>query len=263
MESDSSRGFVLGESPAFASSSSSPTASSLQIPRSVEAEDEFVGVTVISPSSPISERLESVSMTTAVDDKSVMNFMRLAFAEAKGALARLEVPVGCVIVKNGDVIGRGSNRTNETRNATRHAEMEAIDMVLSHRQQSSTTHNDNVSTEGFQQCDLYVTCEPCIMCASALSLLGFRKVYYGCGNDRFGGCGSVLDIHTDGCAPCGLSYDQAEAHELQKTKGFECVDGLMADEAVALFQGFYENGNQNAPRPHRAVRMLTSSQLGP
>lgn len=41
------------------------------------------------------------------------------------------------------------------------------------------------------------------------------------------------------------SYDQAEAHELQKTKGFECVDGLMADEAVALFQGFYENGNQN------------------
>lgn len=56
--------------------------------------------------------------------------------------------------------------------ATRHAEMEAIDMVLSHRQQSSTTHNDNVSTEGFQQCDLYVTCEPCIMCASALSLLG-------------------------------------------------------------------------------------------
>ncbi|KAG0588701.1 hypothetical protein KC19_2G262900 [Ceratodon purpureus] len=118
---------------------------------------------------------------------------------AKGALARLEVPVGCVIVKDGEVIGRGSNRTNETRNATRHAEMEAIDMVLCLWQQSLTAHSDNVSTEGFQQCDLYVTCEPCIMCASALSLLGFRKVYYGCGNDRFGGCGSVLDIHTDGC----------------------------------------------------------------
>lgn len=41
------------------------------------------------------------------------------------------------------------------------------------------------------------------------------------------------------------SHDQAEAHEVQKTKGFECVGGLMADEAVALFQGFYENGNQN------------------
>ncbi|KAG0588702.1 hypothetical protein KC19_2G262900 [Ceratodon purpureus] len=142
--------------------------------------------------------LGSISFTTAPDN-SVMNFMKLAFAEAKGALARLEVPVGCVIVKDGEVIGRGSNRTNETRNATRHAEMEAIDMVLCLWQQSLTAHSDNVSTEGFQQCDLYVTCEPCIMCASALSLLGFRKVYYGCGNDRFGGCGSVLDIHTDGC----------------------------------------------------------------
>lgn len=56
--------------------------------------------------------------------------------------------------------------------AMRHAEMEAIDMVLFNWQQSSTACNDNVSTEGFQQCDLYVTCEPCIMCASALSLLG-------------------------------------------------------------------------------------------
>ncbi|KAG0627610.1 hypothetical protein M758_2G215000 [Ceratodon purpureus] len=205
--------------------------------------------------------LGSISVTTAADN-SLMNFTKLAFAEAKGALGRLEVPVGCVIVKDGEVIGRGSNRTNETRNATRHAEMEAIDMVLCLWQQSLTAHSDNVSTEGFQQCDLDVTCEPCIMCASALSLLGFRKVYYGCGNDRFGGCGSVLDIHTDGCAPCGLSHDQAEAHEVQKTRGFECVGGLMADEAVALFQGFYENGNANAPRPHRPVRIEKSPQLG-
>ncbi|KAG0588700.1 hypothetical protein KC19_2G262900 [Ceratodon purpureus] len=173
--------------------------------------------------------LGSISFTTAPDN-SVMNFMKLAFAEAKGALARLEVPVGCVIVKDGEVIGRGSNRTNETRNATRHAEMEAIDMVLCLWQQSLTAHSDNVSTEGFQQCDLYVTCEPCIMCASALSLLGFRKVYYGCGNDRFGGCGSVLDIHTDGCP--------------------------------LRFEGFYENGNQKAPRPHRPVRLEKSPHLG-
>lgn len=60
--------------------------------------------------------------------------------------------------------------------ATRHAEMEAIDMVLFNWQQSSTACNDNVSTEGFQQCDLYVTCEPCIMCASALSLLGTKTL---------------------------------------------------------------------------------------
>ncbi|KAG0627585.1 hypothetical protein M758_2G212500 [Ceratodon purpureus] len=171
-------------------------------------------------------RLGSRNVTTAADN-SVMNFMKLAFAEA-----------------------------------TRHAEMEAIDMVICLWQQSSTAHSDSVSTGGFQQCDLYVTCEPCIMCASALSLLGFREVYYGCGNDRFGGCGSVLDIHTDGCAPCGLSHDQAEVHEVQKTRGFECVRGLMADEAVALFQGFYENGNQKAPRPNRPVRLEKSPHLG-
>jgi tRNA-specific adenosine deaminase 2 len=55
---------------------------------------------------------------------------------------------------------------------------------------------------GFEWCALYVTCEPCIMCAGALSLLGFQRVYYGCGNDKFGGNGSILSIHEDGCYPC-------------------------------------------------------------
>ncbi|KAG0588685.1 hypothetical protein KC19_2G261500 [Ceratodon purpureus] len=58
------------------------------------------------------------------------------------------------------------------------------------------------------------------------------------------------------------SHDQSEVHEVQKTRGFECVRGLMADEAVALFQGFYENGNQNAPRPNRPVRLEKSPHLG-
>ena len=52
------------------------------------------------------------------------------------------------------------------------------------------------------RCELYVTCEPCIMCAGALSLLGFKRVIYGCPNDKFGGCGSVLDIHVKGCGSC-------------------------------------------------------------
>jgi len=56
---------------------------------------------------------------------------------------------------------------------------------------------------GFERCVLYVTCEPCIMCAGALSLLGFQKVVFGCGNDKFGGNGSILSIHDDGCYPCG------------------------------------------------------------
>jgi tRNA-specific adenosine deaminase 2 len=118
----------------------------------------------------------------------------------------------CVIIQDGHVIGSGSNRTNETRNATRHAEMEAIDMVLNEWHKTSETKTDpslgplptHVDVvKRFGNCDLFVTCEPCIMCAAALCLLGFRKVYYGCTNDRFGGCGSVLSLHSDGCAPCG------------------------------------------------------------
>lgn len=54
-----------------------------------------------------------------------------------------------------------------------------------------------------RRCELYVTCEPCIMCAGALSLLGFHCVTFGCANDKFGGNGSVLDVHSDGCGACG------------------------------------------------------------
>ncbi|CAM6101946.1 unnamed protein product [Calypogeia fissa] len=184
--------------------------------------------------------------------------MLLALDEAKKAQARLEVPVGCVIVENGQVIGFGSNQTNETRNATRHAEMEAIDMVLA-QWRAATPHQSGLSQQDiaqkFRGCELYVTCEPCIMCASALSILGISKVYYGCVNDRFGGCGSILAIHADGCGPCGCGYQEDSAHSKdQVNTGFKCVGGLMAEEAVALLRDFYAQGNPNAPRPHRPVQ---------
>ena len=54
-----------------------------------------------------------------------------------------------------------------------------------------------------RRAELYVTCEPCIMCAAALSLVGLRRVVFGCANDRFGGCGSVLAVHERGVVPCG------------------------------------------------------------
>jgi len=73
----------------------------------------------------------------------------------------------CVIVRNDQVIGRGSNRTNETRNATRHAELEAIDEIME-------KFNGDLNLVNFPECELYVTCEPCIMCAGALSLISIR-----------------------------------------------------------------------------------------
>ncbi|XP_048491979.1 tRNA-specific adenosine deaminase TAD2 [Beta vulgaris subsp. vulgaris] len=169
-------------------------------------------------------------------------FMELAIQEAKHALERLEVPVGCVIVENKKVIASGSNRTNETRNATRHAEMEAIDTLLQQWQRDDGLSPADISKK-FSECVLYVTCEPCIMCAAALSFVGLKEVYYGCANDKFGGCGSILSLHS-------MSSQHSDFAE---PKGFKCTGGIMASEAVSLFQIFYERGNPNAPKPHRTV----------
>ncbi|KAK8471092.1 hypothetical protein PHAVU_003G141300 [Phaseolus vulgaris] len=126
-------------------------------------------------------------------------FMELAIHQARLALDALEVPVGCVIVEDGKVIATGRNRTTETRNATRHAEMEAIDVLLGQWQKNGLSMAE--VAEKFLNCSLYVTCEPCIMCASALSILGIKEVFYGCSNDKFGGCGSILSLHSSNTTP--------------------------------------------------------------
>ncbi|XP_075659620.1 tRNA-specific adenosine deaminase TAD2 isoform X3 [Castanea sativa] len=126
-------------------------------------------------------------------------FMELAIQQAKLAMDSLEVPVGCVIVEDGKVIASGRNRTTETRNATRHAEMEAIDILLEHWQKNGLSKLE--VAEKFSNCYLYVTCEPCIMCAASLSILGIKEVCYGCANDKFGGCGSILSLHLGSSEP--------------------------------------------------------------
>ena len=106
------------------------------------------------------------------------------------------------------------------------------------------------------------------MCAGALSLLGFREVYYGCGNDKFGGNGSILSIHEDGCAPCAMepqsqmdpsttessSHDATVANDAAKARRtYPSFGGLFAEEAIRLLQDFYIRGNPKAPKPHRAL----------
>ncbi|XP_015894610.2 tRNA-specific adenosine deaminase TAD2 isoform X1 [Ziziphus jujuba] len=171
-------------------------------------------------------------------------FMDLAIQQAKLALDSLEVPVGCVIVEDGEVIASGRNRTNETRNATRHAEMEAIDTVLEKWQKKGLSKSE--TAENFSKCSLFVTCEPCIMCASALSILGIKEVFYGCANDKFGGCGSILSFHSSNSNP-------VTSGGLPQGKDFKCSGGIMASEAISLFRSFYEQGNPNAPKPHRPL----------
>ncbi|KAM1743250.1 hypothetical protein ACFX12_013159 [Malus domestica] len=173
-----------------------------------------------------------------------LKFMRLAIEQANEALDSLEVPVGCVIVEDGKVIASGRNRTNETRNATRHAEMEAIDTLLEQWREQRLSKSQ--VAEKFSKCRLYVTCEPCIMCAAALSFIGIREVFYGCANDKFGGCGSILSLHSSSSEP-------QTSGGAPKGKGFKCTGGIMATEAVSLFRSFYEQGNPNAPKPHRPL----------
>ncbi|XP_051114068.1 tRNA-specific adenosine deaminase TAD2 [Andrographis paniculata] len=180
----------------------------------------------------------------SLSEEGRFSFMKLALEQANLALGSLEVPVGCVIVKDQMVISSGRNRTNETRNATRHAEMEAIDNLLEKWQENGIT-KEEVALK-FAKCTLYVTCEPCIMCAAALSIIGIKEVYYGCGNDKFGGCGSILSLHTN-------SLEKLASGGASERKEFKCMGGLMASEAINLLRSFYEQGNPNAPKPHRAL----------
>lgn len=150
-----------------------------------------------------------------------MKWMLRALEEAEGALRAGEVPVGCVFVCDGEEVASGSNLTNATMNPTRHAELVAIDSVSDRRDWS--------------RCEVYVTCEPCIMCASALAQLGVKKVHFGCRNDKFGGCVSILTAGN-----------------------FECVEGQGKEEAVALFRQFYERHNERTFETRLAKRRFKS-----
>jgi tRNA(adenine34) deaminase len=103
------------------------------------------------------------------------SFMELALAQARAAAAAGEVPVGCVIVRAGEVVARARNRTLEDRDPTAHAEMLAI------REAAAA-----IGSERLIDCDLYVTLEPCTMCAGALSFARIRRLYYGAADPKGG-----------------------------------------------------------------------------
>lgn len=116
-----------------------------------------------------------------------LDYMKEALALAKEAREAGEVPVGCVVVWDGQVVGRGRNRREEGRNALCHAEIEAI--------------NDACRTLGgwrLWKCTLYVTLEPCPMCAGAILNARIRRVYYGARDEVMGACGGVLNLFMEG-----------------------------------------------------------------
>nr|CAG8447011.1 8686_t:CDS:2 [Entrophospora candida] len=141
-------------------------------------------------------------------------FMKKALVLAQEAYDQLEVPVGCVIVLNNEVIGTGRNRTNEKLN-----------------------------------CTLYVTVEPCVMCAYAIRILKIKHVYYGCSNERFGGTGSVFNIHND--------------TKLTLHPAYLCEGGYYREESIMLLRKFYVRENQNAPEPRRKHQRILKTEIKP
>ena len=111
------------------------------------------------------------------------HFMRLALEQAKIAAKLGEIPVGAVVVKDGEVIGKGYNRRELDSSATAHAEVLAIEAAC--KQLGSWRLID---------CELYVTLEPCPMCAGAIINSRIRRVIYGAKDDKAGCCGSVADF---------------------------------------------------------------------
>jgi len=150
--------------------------------------------------------------------------MQEAFDEARLALKKGEVPVGAVFVdsETGQIIARGSNTVNETKNATRHAELNCVDQVL-----------EQSANPSWEKVVVYVNVEPCIMCAGALIELKIGAVYFGCRNDRFGGCESVLKVKD--LIPCFTRF-----------RG-----GFRQEEAIDLLKQFYKGENPNAPEEKR------------
>ena len=110
-------------------------------------------------------------------------FMRQALALAREAAAAGEVPVGCVIVREGVVVGRGRNRREEKCSAASHAEMEAIAQA-----------NRNLGCWRLEDCELYVTLEPCPMCAGAILNARISRVYFGARDRVMGACGGVMNL---------------------------------------------------------------------
>ena len=111
------------------------------------------------------------------------DYMRRALELAAQAAAEGDVPVGCVIVRDGQIIGEGRNRREENGDATAHAELEAIRDACR-----------RIGSWRLHRCTMYVTLEPCPMCAGAILNARIRRVWYGARDEAFGACGGVTNL---------------------------------------------------------------------
>lgn len=140
-------------------------------------------------------------------------YMREAVKQAKKAYALGEVPIGCVIVHGGRIIGRGYNRRNTDRNTLSHAEITAIKKA-----------GKVIGDWRLEECTLYVTLEPCQMCAGAIVQARIPKVVMACMNPKAGCAGSILNI-----------LDMPEFNHQVET-----VRGVLEEECAAMLRNFFK-----------------------
>lgn len=140
-------------------------------------------------------------------------FMEQALALAKAAAKDGEVPVGCVIVRKGEIVGRGRNRRETDKTALGHAEIEAIADACK-----------RLGGWRLWECELYVTLEPCPMCAGAIINARIPRVIVGAKDEKCGACGSVCDLFS-------MEFNHHPQVEY----------GLLEEESKALLMAFFEN----------------------
>ena len=143
-------------------------------------------------------------------------YMQEALALAREAAAEGEVPVGCVIVCEGRIVGRGRNRRETEKTALGHAELEAISQAC-----------QTLGGWRLWNCDLYVTLEPCPMCAGAILNARIKRVVFGAFDEKYGACGSVCNLFS-----MGFNH-----HPQVQT-------GVREEECRALMQEFFQNLRQ-------------------
>ncbi len=152
-------------------------------------------------------------------------WMGLALAEARKAWAAGEVPVGAVVVKDGQVVAAGFNQPIGRHDPTAHAEIVAL--------RAAAEKLGNYRLPG---CELYVTLEPCAMCSGAMMHARLARVVYAAPDPKTGVCGSILDL---------FALEQLNHHT-------EVVGGVLADEAAAMLRGFFAERRAARKTPPQA-----------
>ncbi|MEM8953279.1 MAG: tRNA adenosine(34) deaminase TadA [Verrucomicrobiota bacterium] len=158
-----------------------------------------------------------------IDLQSDSYFMHEALRQARRAYAAEEVPVGAVIVRNSQIIARAYNQVETLNDATAHAEMLALT-------QAESVVNDWRLTD----CDLYVTKEPCAMCAGAIIHCRVRRVIFGCPSEKDGAAGSVLNL---------LQHEKLNHH-------CTLTPDVLRDDCAQLLKSFFTEARTKPRNPH-------------